>query len=146
MNVEIIKKHLGLIAIGIISISLDIMQKHVFFTQLFSYFLFIKLLFSDYINTYRKKICVTIWIICAVWISAGFYTNHYFPHGPLIDTGDVVCQNDDRGPCGESYIEDTRKLAVPDWVKFFRTSEAELLLFGLVFAGIIASATPQNKT
>lgn len=59
------------------------------------------------------------------------------PHGPMIDTGDIVCQNDDRGPCGEKYIEDTRGLDIPNWAKVLRESGV-MLLFGLAFAGICA--------
>lgn len=83
-----------------------------------------------------------IWALFIVLCASMFYVNHYLPHGPMIDTGDVVCQNDDRGPCGEKYIEDTRRLNIPDWAKFFRTSEAELLIYALAFAGIIASSRP----
>ena len=67
------------------------------------------------------------------------YVNWYMPHGPMIDTGDVVCRNDDRGPCSEAYIEDTRNLDIPEWAKFLRTSENELLIFGLAFAAVYVS-------
>ena len=57
---------------------------------------------------------------------------------PMVPTGDYVCKNDDRGPCGEKYIEDVRDLDIPNWAKFFKKSDGEILLFGLIFAGIVA--------
>jgi hypothetical protein len=90
------------------------------------------------------------WAAGAIWlavISLGggvYYVNHYLPHGPMYDTGDVVCQNDGRGPCGEEYKEDFRSLDIPQWAKFLKGSEAELLLMGLVFAGCVASSRPSG--
>lgn len=83
-----------------------------------------------------------LWLVFFVLCGAGYYANHYFPHGPLYDTGEVVCQNDGQTGCGEQYKEDTRNLHVPDWVKFSRTDGAFLLIFGLAFAGMIASSRP----
>lgn len=62
----------------------------------------------------------------------------------MIDTGDVVCQNDDRGPCAEKFIEDTSNLNIPEWAKFFKQSEGMLLWMGLIFAGIVIS-TKKNE-
>ena len=56
------------------------------------------------------------------------YGNNFFPHGPAIPTGDYVCENDDRGPCHEATLEDTRNLNVPAWVKFERDNESAVLL------------------
>jgi len=85
-----------------------------------------------------------IWLT-AIGLGGGiYYVNHHLPHGPMYATGDVVCQNDDRGPCGEEYREDFENLDIPDWAKFLKGSEAGLLLMGLVFAGIIASVRPRG--
>lgn len=73
-----------------------------------------------------------------------FYVNWYMPHGPKYPTGEIVCQNDDRGPCGEQYKEDTRNLDIPEWAKFLRTSEATLLVMGLLFAGIVVGNRPEG--
>jgi hypothetical protein len=85
-----------------------------------------------------------IWAVFLIFFATTYYVNHYLPHGPHIDTGDVVCQNDGRGPCGESYIEDTRRLNIPSWAKFLRTSEADLLLLGLALAGVCVSYRPKG--
>jgi|SRR6185437_4546890 len=136
----ILKKYWGIIALSIVLVALDIWSKEVFYTQFLAYYFFIKFLLSERMaERTRKIVSIAIW---SIFIFAGatmFYVNNYMPHGPMIDTGDVVCQNDDHGPCGEKYIEDTRRLNIPDWAKFFRTSEAELLMLGLVFAGIVVS-------
>jgi hypothetical protein len=60
------------------------------------------------------------WVALCLLLIATYYVNHYMPHGPMYDTGDVVCENDGRGPCGEEYIEDTHQLNIPDWAKFVR--------------------------
>ena len=68
------------------------------------------------------------------------------PHGPSYPTGDIVCLYDDRGPCGEEYKEDLRNVDIPNWAKFLRKSEGELLLLGLLLAGIvISSAKNENQ-
>ena len=81
-----------------------------------------------------------IWIAVVILFGVGFYVNWYLPHGPSYPTGNTVCQNEGMGPCGEEYKEDTRGLNIPNWAKFFRTSESELLLIVLIIAGMIASA------
>lgn len=80
-----------------------------------------------------------IWTVFLILFVLGIYVNWYLPHGPSYPTGEVICQNDDRGPCAEEYKEDMRGLNIPDWAKFFRTSEAMLLMLALAFAGIIIS-------
>jgi hypothetical protein len=89
----------------------------------------------------RRLVEVAVWTAFLLLFSATAYVNWFLPHGPLYDTGDVVCQNDDRGPCTEQYKEDTRQLNIPKWAKFLRTSDAELLIFGLAFAGVILAKT-----
>lgn len=73
------------------------------------------------------------------------YVNYYLPHGPRYPTGEYVCQFDDRGRCAEEYKEDMSKLNIPDWAKFLRSSWGMLLLFGLVIAGICASAKDKDR-
>ena len=67
------------------------------------------------------------------------------PHGPSYDTGDVVCRNDDMGPCGEVYQEDMRNLNIPNWAKILRGSGTDLLMLGLAIIGIILSSTNKNN-
>jgi len=144
--IEFIKKHTGLIILAIALVSFDVFSKELFFTQLLIYGLFIKLLLSDRLSDKRRKILfVMIWSAFVVIGGLTAYVNWYLPHGPLIDTGDITCANDGRGPCGESYIEDTRGLNIPDWAKFLRTSEAELIILGLALAGILANKRPDEN-
>lgn len=137
-----IKKHLGLIILTVVAILFDIFAKELLFTLLLAYGLFIKYLLSDTTsNEIRKVLAVQIWAMFALASFLLYYSNNQFPRGPMIDTGDVVCENDDRGPCHEKYIENTSNLNVPDWVKFFKGSEGSLLWMGLLLAGIVASKT-----
>ena len=79
---------------------------------------------------------IIIWISVFMIIGLMFYINYSLPHGPSYPTGEIVCQNDDRGPCTEQYKEDMRGLDIPSWAKFIRSSEGWLLWMGLVFVGI----------
>ena len=91
------------------------------------------------------------WLVLIVWglffIISGlfYYVNHYLPHGPSYPTGDIVCQNDDRGPCREKYKEDLRELRIPTWAKFIKKPEGELVWMGLLFTGIVISGF-KNKS
>ena len=82
---------------------------------------------------------ITVWVGFFVASGLIYYVNHYLPHGTSYPTGNVVCQNDDRGPCGEVYKEDLRGLNIPSWAKFFKQSEGELLWIALLFASIVIS-------
>lgn len=94
---------------------------------------------TSYSEQIRKTLSIIIWSLFVISLATGYYANHNYPHGEYVDTGDVVCINDDRGPCHESYIEDVSNLDIPKWVKFFHTSAGELTWFALLFAGIIIS-------
>jgi len=63
---------------------------------------------------------VIVWWIFAISMGLTIYVNYFLPHGQSYPTGEVVCQNDGRGPCGEEYKEDMSKLNIPDWAKFLR--------------------------
>ncbi len=137
---NILKKHSKLIILAIILISLDIYWKELFFTIFLLYGLIIKFFLSEFMNgKLRKVLVIVVWTAFSIVSFLLYYSNHNFPRGPMIDTGDVVCQNDDRGPCGEKFIEDTRNLNIPEWAKFFKHSEGTLLWMGLLFAGIVIS-------
>jgi hypothetical protein len=105
---------------------------------------YVRAISSDTVDTVWRWAAGGIWL-AAIGLGGGiYYVNHYLPHGPMYDTGDVACQNDDRGPCGEQYEEDFHRLNIPDWAKFLKGSEAELLLMGLFVAGILASNRPSG--
>jgi len=53
----------------------------------------------------------------------------------MYPTGEIVCQNDDRGPCGEKYKEDLRGLDNPNWAIFLKEYGIGLIM-ALFFAGL----------
>ena len=67
-----------------------------------------------------KVICVIAWLVFVMAFGATYYVNFQMPHGPYYPTRDIVCQNEDRGPCGDEYKEDMRGLDIPSWAKFLR--------------------------
>lgn len=144
MTTWIKQKWLWILA-AIILISLDIWQKKLFFSILFAYGLMIKFFLSDFLSVkLRKFFTLVIWTSFIVLVGLTIYVNYYLPHGPSYPTGEIVCQNDDSGPCEEQFKEDLRDVDIPNWAKFFRKSEGELLLFGLLFAGIVINGA-KNK-
>jgi hypothetical protein len=84
--------------------------------------------------------------VLALWaILSGllYYVNHYMPHGPKYDTGDIVCENDGRGPCGEQFVEDTSRLRIPEWAKLLRGDGGFLAWLGLGIVGVILISKPE---
>ena len=67
-----------------------------------------------------RFLSITIWTIFFATIGVTYYINHYLPHGPTYPTGEIICQNDERGPCGEEYKEDMSNIDIPSWAKFLR--------------------------
>lgn len=63
---------------------------------------------------------IIVWFLFVFSIGSTVYVNYFLPHGPSYPTGEVVCQNDDRGPCGDEYKEDMSNLNIPEWAKFMR--------------------------
>ncbi len=84
-------------------------------------------------------LAVIIWATCIGILGLTFYVNHFMPKGPMIQTDEEVCMNDDRGPCGLKIVEDTSKLDIPNWAKFFKSDNFLLPLIGLVVIGSIVS-------
>lgn len=143
-NKEWIKKNYGIIIFSVVMLALSVYSKDIFYIWCLLYVLFIKLLLSHFIVGSRRKIInIIIWIFFAVTIVLVFYVNHYLPKGPFYSTGEYVCENDDRGPCHEQYIEDTRDLNIPYWAKILKSNVGLLLIGSLVFAGIISSKDRQ---
>lgn len=91
-----------------------------------------------------KYIATGVWTLFFGVAALTFYVNHYMPHGPSYDTGDVVCQNDGRGPCGELYKEDLSAVNIPDWAKFLR-EDFVLVLVGLGILGFYLSAKAKEE-
>lgn len=140
IKVNILKKYSGLIILTVILVSLDIYHKEFFFTIFLLYGLLIKFFLSDSLGEkLRKILTVMVWTSFLIVTFLFYYSNHHYPRGPMFDTGDVVCQNDGRGPCAEQFIEDPRYLDIPEWAKFFKRSDGQLLWLGLLFAGIVIS-------
>jgi hypothetical protein len=73
------------------------------------------------VNKKLARISSLIFIMASVLaFGVMYYVGHHLPHGPSIPTGDYVCMNDGRGPCGEERVEDMSQLAIPEWAKFVR--------------------------
>lgn len=141
---NILKKYWRIIILAVILISLDIYFKQWFYTILFAYGLMIKLFLSEFLSVkFRKIFAVAIWSAFLVVMSLTFYVNHYLPHGPSYSTGEIVCQNDDRGPCSEEYKEDMRVLDIPDWAKFLREYSVGVAT-ALAIAGICLGKQAQE--
>lgn len=108
-------------------------------------YLFIKLLghLIDLKNVKLKKaLTIIVWSSFLIYFGLGYYANHYFPHGEMYETGDIVCQYDDR-QCGLEYKEDMRELDVPEWVKKIREyGFAPLMILGIV--GIVVGAKKEE--
>jgi len=83
---------------------------------------------------------ITFWVAFIIVSGLLYYANHYLPHGPSYLTGEIICQNDDRGSCGEAYKEDLRGLNILNWAKFFKQSGGKLLWIGLLFVGVVISS------
>lgn len=76
---------------------------------------------------------IIVWWILAILIGLFIYVK-FLPHGPMINMGEECNEyNDGRSvACGDRYVEDTRRLDIPDWAKFIRgDSRFVFLLIGL---------------
>lgn len=142
-----IKQKWGWFLTALILVSLDVWHKDVFFSIFFAYGLIIKFISSDYLSPkWKKYFATTIWSSVLVLVGLTLYVNYYMPHGPIYPTDFVICQNDDRGPCSEQYVEDLRNVDIPNWAKFLRRSEGGLLLYGLLILGMVVNgATNRNQ-
>lgn len=85
-------------------------------------------------------LAIILWIAVIGFFILGYYVNHNMPKGPMYPTGEVVCMNDDRGPCGEKYVEDVRNLPIPDWAKWLK-NDGDGLIMILIILAIIASSS-----
>lgn len=97
------------------------------------------LIFPNLNNRIRLSLKISVWTSVLIVAALIYYVHHYLPQGPMFPTGDVICRNDDRGPCSESYIEEVRYLDIPQWAKFFKKSEGMLLFFSLFIVAFIIS-------
>jgi hypothetical protein len=93
----------------------------------------------------RFSLAIVIWIAVIVVGGLTYYVNHYLPHGEEYSTGEYVCPNDTSGPCREQYKEDLRGLDIPEWAKFLRKSDGQLVFFGLLFAGLTLSSWKKGQ-
>jgi len=89
-----------------------------------------------------KKHCllalaILIWTVSAIFMIFVYIANHNYAHGPSYPTGDIVCLNDDRGPCEPEYKEDISNLDVPNWVKFFKENNIIMFPVALILVGIV---------
>lgn len=129
-----------IVIISAIATALSFFQHTSFWIVIFFYGLFVYLLLNFPLSKgVKRAVEICLWSLFVISMVAGYIANHNYPKGPEYSTGDYVCENDDRGPCHEQFIEDTRNLNVPVWVKYFKSSAGELTWMGLLFAGIACS-------
>lgn len=91
-----------------------------------------------------KVLAKVVWVVFFIIAGLTFYVNHYMPHGPSYPSGDIICQNDGRGPCGESLIEDMSELDIPGWAKFLRRYMV-LVFLTIGIGGLYLSAIANGK-
>jgi energy-coupling factor transporter transmembrane protein EcfT len=144
---KILKQYSGVIIVSIVLIGLYLFHRDSFFLIIWAYGLGLYLISKLPIpKKVLKIVSICLWICFAVFSFLFYYSNHHYEKGPMFDTGDVVCQFDDRGPCAEQYIEDPRYLNIPWWAKLFKTSAGELLWIGtFLAAGIVSATSKDNK-
>lgn len=141
-----LKQNWKILALAILAILYSFWTSDILWVVLFIYGMIIRYFL---IATIPEKLLnffrVTIWVIFFLWTASMFYVNYYLPHGDSYPTGDVVCQNDDRGPCAEQYKEDMSDLNIPNWAKFLRSSGGFLTWMGLLLVGIMISSKNKNE-
>ena len=96
------------------------------------------------LDKYWPQINSTVWGVVFLLFALMAYVNWAMPHGKMYDTGDVVCQNDGRGPCAEEYKEDLQNINIPEWAKFLRSSSGDGLFIALVLFGIYSSSKKKD--
>lgn len=100
------------------------------------------------IEAITKKVATifsfAICIVLAGTFILTFYVNRYMPRGPSYPTGEIVCQNDGRGPCGEAYEEDMSVIDIPEWAKFLRRNFVGIYML-LVTSGICCHAKGRSE-
>lgn len=88
----------------------------------------------------KKSIRTGVWIAWIVAIGLIFYVNYSMPHGEYIATG--LSRYDEAGP---EYIEDMRKLDIPEWAKFLRANTEAIFIAGLLVAISIDTRTKKGN-
>jgi len=137
-NAEIIKflkEHGGLIFLVVLLLFFGVYHNDVFFAMLLVYILTIKFFLSDFLKKKTKKyIAIFIWIIAVFIFISGYYVNHYFPHGEIIDLTEYGCEPN-HAEYEDCYQEDMRNLQIPEWAIFLKEYGVGMLM-ALVFAGL----------
>lgn len=98
-------------------------------------FIFIFFKFLGYLSGLKNKkikrvLAITIGIVLLIDFGTSYYANHYYEHGEMYATEDVVCEFDG-GRCGYEYKEDLRMLNIPAWVKFYRNDSSIMVMIAL---------------
>ena len=140
-----IKKNLWIFIVAAIAVVLTILHKDRFWIEILIYIIGMRVIMSKSIpEGLRTALKYAVWIAIVVVAGLFYYVNHHMPHGKMYATGEVVCQNDDRGPCGPEYKEDMRGLDIPNWAKFIRR-RGGLILIGLIFPGMVLSVKRDDE-
>lgn len=84
-------------------------------------------------KNYKKIYSILLFASLSFFALLG-YVNWGMPHGPMINTGYEECIEDAKGnqKCGDRYVEDTRRLNIPEWAKFLKDNREILVLVFLV--------------
>lgn len=91
---------------------------------------------KNYLN--KKIILLISCVVVAVTSLLIYSANHFYPKGNMYQTDNVLCINDDRGPCGNEYDENLNELQVPGWVKFFKGSSGFFVWFVSIVVCLMA--------
>lgn len=85
-----------------------------------------------------RIVSIVMWVFLCEALALTYYVNHHMPRGAYYPTGEIVCMNDGRGPCGEAHEEDLSNLDIPEWAKLWRENWG-LVVVGLFLAGVYFS-------
>jgi len=94
---------------------------------------------SSILKKIMPALAVVIWVIFLVDVGLGYYVNHSFQKGPRVETGDIVCNSDERGNCSEKTVEDLSQVGNPNWVKLVKKNWEGAFLVLLVVGVVISS-------
>lgn len=81
-----------------------------------------KIKFMEKKNNIYGTLKTATWIAGFLVLILGGYVRWGLPHGPMLNMGEDCQEVDYRGhmSCGDRYVEDTRRLNIPDWAKFMK--------------------------
>lgn len=141
---DFLKENSGMVTWTIVLTLLSFFQGDLFWMCILVYVFIVRIFYSDFFSEkIKKKIAGAIWIISIILAISIYYVNSQFSHGEMYETGEIVCLNDERGPCGEQMREDLRGLDNPSWAIFLK-KYGLILIMALVIAGLTLIDTKKS--